>query len=306
MKAGGYDIVHTHSSKAGILGRLAARLAGVPIILHTVHGWGFHERMGSLTRQVYILLERMMARTCEALVVVAARDEEKGLDAGIGVAEQYHLIRSAIPLEAFSPGEVDRLEVRRELGIPADALVVGNVGRLSPQKNPLDWVQAAAMVHQSEPGCWFLLVGDGPLRSETVRLAEAAGIAHQMIFTGIRRDVDRMMAVMDVFLLTSLWEGLPRVLPQASAMEIPIVCYRVDGTGEAVDHGVNGFLSQPGDIRQMADHCLRLLRDTELRQQMGIRGREIAKREYDLVLMVKQLEDLYSRLMVEKGLVDAN
>jgi glycosyltransferase involved in cell wall biosynthesis len=302
IKKGKFEIVHTHSSKAGLLGRMAAWLAGVRIIVHTVHGWSFHERMGSLRRQLFILLERTMARLSDALIVVAARDREKGLAAGIGTPEQYHLVRSAIPLEAFTPGEVDRWAVRKELGIPAEALVVGNVGRLSPQKNPLEWVRIAAMVYQSEPGCWFLLVGDGPLRSEVERLAAQVGIEGRLVFTGLRRDVDRMMAAMDVFLLTSLWEGLPRVLPQAFAMGIPAVCYGVDGTLEAVEPGVNGLLNEPGDLDKMAQDCLTLLRNPDLRQQMGVQGQRIASQEFDLGSMIEQIETIYEALLWEKGL----
>ncbi len=301
IKNGKFEIVHTHSSKAGLLGRLAAWLAGVPVIVHTVHGWSFHERMGAFRRGFFIFLERSMAHLSDALVVVAARDKDKGLAAGIGTPMQYHLIRSAIPLDSFSPTKVDRLEVRRELGIPEEALVLGNVGRLSPQKNPIDWVRVADLVHQAEPDCFFLLVGDGPLRAEVESLVEQVGISHQMILTGLRRDVDRMMIAMDVFLLTSLWEGLPRVLPQAFAMGVPVVCYGVDGTLEVVEPGVNGFLNEPGDLGKMARDCLALLRDPYLRQQMGLQGQRRAYQEFDLGVMVKQTETLYENLLWEKG-----
>ena len=302
IKKGKFGIVHTHSSKAGLLGRMAAWLAGVPIIIHTVHGWSFHERMGKLRRQLFILLERIVAWLSDALIVVATRDREKGLAAGIGTPAQYHRVRSAIPLEAFKPGEVDCWAVRKELDIPAEALVVGNVGRLSPQKNPLDWVRIAAMVHQSEPGSWFLLVGDGPLRSEFERLAAQVGIDDHLVLTGLRRDVDRMMAAMDVFLLTSLWEGLPRVLPQAFAMGIPVVCYGVDGTLEAVEPGVNGLLNEPGDLDKMTQDCLNLLRNPDLRQQMGVQGQRVASQEFDLRVMIEQIETIYEDLLWEKGL----
>lgn len=302
IKKGNFEIVHTHSSKAGLLGRLAAWLAGVPVIVHTVHGWSFHERMSAQRRRVFIMLERLMARLSDSLIVVAARDQEKGLSAGIGTPGQYHMVRSAIPLDSFSPASVDRASVRRELGIPLDALVVGNVGRLSLQKNPLDWVRVAARIHQAETGCWFLLVGDGPLRSEVETLADQVGISERLVFTGLRRDVDRMMVAMDVFLLTSLWEGLPRVLPQAFAMGVPVVCYGVDGVLEAIDPGLNGFLNHPGELEKMAQDCLTLLRDPSLRQQMGSHGQNRAHREFDLRVMVKQIEAIYETRLREKGI----
>ena len=202
-------ILHTHSSKAGILGRLAGRAAGVPILVHTVHGWSFHDYMSSIVRNIYILLERWTARFTDALVVVTRQDIEKGLHAGIGKPEQYRLIRSAIPLETFNSRANDRLGARQRLGISLDAIVIGNVGRFSPQKNPLDWARVAGIVGRQNPKVHFLLTGDGPLRGELETQLEREGIAGRTTLTGLRRDIPQMMAAMDIFLLTSLWEGLP-------------------------------------------------------------------------------------------------
>ena len=301
MKQGGYKIVHTHSSKAGVIGRLAARLARVPIIVHTVHGWSFHERMSPTRRRFFVSLEKMAARWSNALIVVAERDIAKGFEQGIGVPDQYHLIRSAIPLEDFDPSSVNGLEVRKELGIAPDALVLGNVGRLSPQKNPLDWVRVAEKVSKVIPACRFLLVGDGPLRLEVESLLSEVGIANRTILTGIRRDVPRMLAAMDVFLLTSLWEGLPRVIPQAMLMKVPVVANRADGTVEAIDHGSTGYLCAPGSLGQMADYCVELLQEPALRTEMGERGRARSLQEFDLKVMIAQIERLYDELLILKG-----
>jgi glycosyltransferase involved in cell wall biosynthesis len=297
MNSRGYQIVHTHSSKAGILGRLAARLANVPVIVHSVHGWSFHPHMSPWTRRIYILLERIAASYTDALVVVAESDIDKGLQAGIGRAGQYHLIRSAIPLEEFNREHVDRQAVRRELGLPADAIVLGNVGRFSPQKNPLDWVRVAARVGEALPGCHFLLVGDGPLRSQVEALIAEEGLSDRTILTGLRRDVAELIAAMDVFLLTSLWEGLPRVIPQALAMGVPVIANRADGTIEAVGEGESGFLCPPGDLDCLASRCLELLQDAERRKTMGTCGWEFALKEFDLQRMVSQIADLYGDLL---------
>lgn len=291
-----FAIVHTHSSKAGIIGRLAARLAGTPVIVHTVHGWSFHERMSPLTRWTYILLERLAARFTDALIVVAQPDIDKGLRAGIGRPEQYHLIRSAIPLDEFDPSTVDRAAVRRELGPPLDAPVLGNVGRFSAQKNPLDWVRVAGRVARARPDCRFLLVGDGPLRPQVEAALIEEGIVTQTVLTGLRRDVPRMLAAMDVFLLTSLWEGLPRVIPQAMAMEVPVVANRADGTAEAIQHGETGYLVEPGDVESAAAYCLELLNDPARRSEMGQRGRARALGEFDVRQMVAQIAALYDEL----------
>lgn len=298
IRRGKYTIVHTHSSKAGILGRLAARLAEIPVIVHTVHGWSFHDYMSPLTRSVYIWLERWTAQWSDALIVVAEKDIAKGLAVGIGHPGQYHLIRSAIPLEDFDPGKYNRQEARRELGIPADAPVIGNVGRFSPQKNPLVWAQVAGLIGRALPQARFLLVGDGPLRHELQEKLAQEGIAERTVLTGLRRDIPRLLAAMDVFLLTSLWEGLPRVIPQAMAMGLPIVATQVDGIAEAIHNGVVGYLLDPNDRNGMAQACLALINDFDMRQAMGARGRQQAIKNYDLRQMVAQIHTLYQHLLM--------
>jgi glycosyltransferase involved in cell wall biosynthesis len=296
-----FAIVHTHSSKAGVIGRIAARLAGVPIIVHTVHGWSFHDHMSPLRRAVFIALERLAASFTHKLIVVTRQDIEKGLQVGIGEPQQYHLIRSAIPLGEFDPAPIDRAAVRAELALPAEAPVLGNVGRFSAQKNPLDWVRVAGQVAQAIPTCRFVLVGDGPLRPQVEAALAEEGIADRTVLTGLRRDVPRMLAAMDVFLLTSLWEGLPRVIPQAMAMRLPVVANRADGTVEAIAHGETGFLCDPGDLGSMAAHCLALLQDSDRRLAMGRRGREWVAREFDVREMVAQIAELYDRLLQAHG-----
>ncbi|MBN1485506.1 MAG: glycosyltransferase family 4 protein [Chloroflexia bacterium] len=292
-----YTIVHTHSSKAGVLGRLAARWAGVPLIVHTVHGWSFHEHMSAPLRRFYVALERLAASFSHALIVVTDRDIDKGLQAGIGRREQYRLIRSAIPLDEFDPLRADGQAVRRELGLPPTVPVLGNVGRFSAQKNPLDWVRVAVLVARELPDCHFLLVGDGPLRAEVEAMLEKEGLSARTVLTGLRRDVPCMLAAMDVFLLTSLWEGLPRVIPQAMAMQVPVVANRADGTAEAIAPGETGYLCEPGDLQGMTGYCLELLRDPAKRQAMGRRGRQAALAEFDVRVMVRQIDELYQQLL---------
>jgi glycosyltransferase involved in cell wall biosynthesis len=300
IKTEKYTIVHSHSSKAGILARIASRLAGAPIIIHTVHGWSFHDHMSAPLRNTYIFLEKLSSRFSDALIVVANPDIQKGLEAGIGYPEQYHLIRSAIPLDDFNPQAIHRLEVRTALGIPAEVPVLGNVGRFSTQKNPLDWVKIAGRVGRSLPNAWFLLVGDGPLRSQVEQALKDEGIFEHTVLTGLRRDVAQMMGAIDVFLLTSLWEGLPRVIPEAMAMGVPVIAYQVDGVVEAVLPGETGFLCPSGSLDEMAACCLRLFLDEALRSQMAERCRELAAREYDINHMVSQIADLYEELLARK------
>jgi len=297
MRHGKYTIVHTHSSKAGILGRLAAHLARVPVIVHTVHGWSFHDYMSPLARIIYIWLERFSARISDALIVVTQKDIDKGLSVGIGNPDQYHLIRSAIPLDVFDPNKIKPSTLRQSLGIPIDAIVIGNVGRFSPQKNPLDWIRVAGQISKERSNVHFLIVGDGPLRGEVEAALKEVGISDRTILTGLRRDIPQLISAMDIFLLTSLWEGLPRVIPQAMSMGIPVVAYAADGTMDAIQDGVNGFLCPPGGVKQLANRCVELVNDAELRAKLGKSGSQFSRREFDLQRMINNIQDLYLSLV---------
>jgi glycosyltransferase involved in cell wall biosynthesis len=293
-----YAIVHTHSSKAGVLGRWAAWLAGTPIIVHTVHGWGHHERQHPLARRFYILLEQVTQRITDKLIVVSPRNIEKGLADGIATPAKYVTIRSGIELDRFRRPARPREAVRAELGIPLDAPVVGTVTRLSPQKAPLDFVTAAAQGAASRPGAHFVVVGDGPLRAEVESRVAAAGLAGRFHLTGLRRDVPDLLHSFDVFALTSLWEGLPRVLIQAMAAGLPVVATAVDGSAEAVEDGVNGLLTPPGDPQALAAALLRLLGDPALAVQMGAAGQERAG-EFGARKMVDDIAALYETLLTK-------
>ncbi|MCB9422431.1 MAG: glycosyltransferase family 4 protein [Ardenticatenaceae bacterium] len=297
MQAGGYQIVHTHSSKAGVVGRWAAHLAGVPVIVHTVHGWSFHDQMSPVKRQMYVLLEKFGAQFSQALIVVSPQDIDKGLAQSIGRREDYHVIRSGVELDRFGHPAVPPQVMRQQLGIPMDALVVGSVTRLSPQKAPLDLVMAFAYIHQRQPEAWFVIVGDGSLRPEVEAGLQAAGIADRVILTGLRRDVPELMAMFDVFVLSSLWEGLPRVLPQAMATCLPIVTTRADGSAEAVVDGENGFLVARGQPEALAAKALVLLADEGLRRRMGENGRSRSL-QFGAEKMVQDIHLLYQELLL--------
>jgi len=301
IKHGRYTIVHTHSSKAGILGRWAAYLAGVPIIVHTVHGWGHHERQHPAVRRFYMLLERATQRFTARLIVVSPRNTQKGLSDGIGTPEKYITIRSGIELDRFRQPTRPREAVRAELGIPLQSPVVGTVTRLSPQKAPLDFVAAAAHVAAQRPDVHFVVVGDGPLRADVETEMTALSLTERIHLTGIRRDVPDLLHSFDLFALTSLWEGLPRVLPQAMAAGLPIVATAVDGNAEAVTDGVNGFLTPPGDPQAMAVALLRLLDDPALASRMGDAGRSRAE-EFGARKMVSDIAALYEALLEEHTL----
>jgi glycosyltransferase involved in cell wall biosynthesis len=301
IKRGRYTIVHTHSSKAGMLGRWAAKLAGVPIIVHTVHGWGHHDRQHPLVRASYIWLEKLTLRITDKLIVVSPLNMKKGLLDGIGTSDSYVVIRSGIDLQRFGHPRVSRNETRAALGIPPGAPVVGMVTRLSPQKAPLDFVRAAELVTKHAPEVWFVMVGDGPLHAAVEALAIELGVADRLVLTGLRDDIPELMAAFDVFALSSLWEGLPRVLPQAMATGLPIVTTACDGCAELVEDGVNGLQTPPGAPDALAQALLRLLQDPALARQMGAAG-QARVAEFNDHLMVSQIATLYTELLKHQGL----
>ena len=290
------DIVHTHSSKAGVLGRLAARIAQVPMIVHTVHGWGFHDRSPAPARTLYVQLERWLAKRTNTIIVVTDRDRETGLREKIGVQEQYRIVRSGFDLQVFRRPSIDPCKIRLDLGIPESAKIVGTVGRLSPQKNPLSFLRIAARVLQAGHDAHFVMVGDGPLCAKVISLAEQLGLTRRLHLTGIRRDVPALLNAFDIFLLTSLWEGLPKVIPQAMAAGVPVVASGADGITEIVRNGQNGLTAPPGNDEALSAHVLELLANPQLASSLAeAAGEGVA--EYDLQTMIDQLDELYSHLM---------
>jgi len=295
IRAGGYDIVHTHSSKAGVLGRLAARFAGTPVIVHTVHGWSFNDHQPRPVRALYVWLERLCARFTDALVVVGSPNREEGLALGVGEPGQYHLIRSGIEIEAYRDVPVTREEARRRLGIPADAFVVGSVGRLSAQKSPGDLLAAFARVAAAHPQAHLVYVGDGPQRGDLAAAVARAGLGDRVHLLGLRMDVPVVLRAFDVFALASRWEGLPRVFPQAMAAGLPIVATRVHGAPDAITPGENGWLVEVGDVAAMAARLGELASDPATARRMGAAGRARVN-EFSARRMVDDLEALYERL----------
>ena len=287
------DVVHTHGSKAGILGRMAAAKASVPVIVHTVHGWGHHDHMPKSTRFMYVVAERMAAKVSNKIITVSIANTEKGLADGIGVPAQYVTIRSGINLDAFrTPGPAVQ-GIRESVGIPGDAPVVGTVSRLAQQKAPLDFVETARLVSARVPSAHFVFVGGGPLEKELLQAVARAGISHQFHYLGFRNDIPVLLRAFDVFVLSSLWEGLPRVFPQAMCAGLPIVATNVDGAAEAVAHGVNGYLTEPGNPKALADFVVEILNDADLRAEMGAAGLVRVDPMFSDLHMTRQVEDLY-------------
>jgi glycosyltransferase involved in cell wall biosynthesis len=305
MKRGAFDVVHTHSSKAGILGRIAARLAGVETVVHTLHGLVFHPYQAGWKNALYVRLKRIAAPLSDAIIAVNQKTLDGALGAGIGRPEQYVKIFSGMELEPFL--EVSRhltvAEARRRLSIPEAAPVVGKIGRLFPLKGHHDFLEAAARIAAREPECRFLLVGNGILRRELEEKARGLGILDRTLFAGLvpPEEVALYIQAMDVVVHTSLREGIARVIPQAGAVGKPVVTYELDGAPEVVREGDSGYLVPPGDVEGVARRTLELLRDPSLREQMGARGRAFAAEHYPAARMVDAINAVYARARARKA-----
>lgn len=285
------DVVHTHSSKAGILGRLAARLERAPAVVHSIHGYGFTPLQPPATRAAFLAAERLAARWTDRFVAVARSDLERGVALGLFPRERVVLIRSGIELGRFRAA--DPGPVRRRLRLPDGASVVAQVGNFKPQKAPFDFVRAAAAVAGAHPGTVFVMTGDGPLRPAAERLAAELVVADRFCFSGWLDDIAGLLAVTDVSVLTSRHEGLPRAVVESIAAGVPIVATAVDGTVEVVRDGVTGLLVPPGDIAGLTEAISALLADPGRRAEMARAAGAEDLAEFDIDRMVRDQEELY-------------
>lgn len=299
------DIVHTHGSKGGVLGRWGARLAHVPVIVHTIHGWGFNDYQCWIVRKSFVFLERLAASATHKLIAVCVADRNKGLSHRIGRSEQYTVIMSGVEIKRFSDVGIDRHKIKSELGLYPDRPTVGMIACFKPQKAPLDFVRAAGQVLKKFPGAQFLLVGDGVLRERIDLLILKLGIRESVRLTGWSFEIPAVMAALDVVVLTSLWEGLPRVFPEAMASGKPVVATNVDGAAEAVINGRTGFLVPPGDIRAVAEKIIFLLKNPQKAQKMGAEGRRLVHPDFDIDLMFEKLSSLYKEAWMARSTTGA-
>ncbi len=286
----GADIVHTHSSKAGILGRAAARLERAPAVIHSIHGWGFTPLQSPLKRALFIAAERRAARWTDHFIAVSEANVAEGRRLGI-IGGNCTVIRSGIDLERFRR-PADPAPVRRSLAIPNAVPVVVQISNLKPQKAPEDFVRVAAAVAAVVPDVHFVLTGEGPLRGKVEKLAVDLGIAGRLRLPGWWDDVPGLLAAADVFVLSSRHEGLPRAVVEALASGTPVVATAVDGTPEVLRDGVAGYLVGPGEVDDMARRVVTLLENDDLRRTMGHNG-PAGLEDWDIDSMVRRQEELY-------------
>ena len=290
------DVVHTHSSKAGILGRLAARVCRVPMVVHTVHGLAFHRYQCAPVNWMYIALERWCARYTTKIICVADAMTEEAVAARVAKREKFVTVYSGMEVGPFLEASKHREQVRKELGIGPDELVVGKVARLSDLKGHRYLFEAIPEVLERFPRTRFVMVGDGWLTEELKRRAQEMGITERVIFTGLVSParISELLGGMDVVVHTSLREGLARVLPQALIAGVPVVSYDVDGAREVVIDGETGYLVKPKAVGELAEAMCKLLESPELREKMGRAGRGLCSERFRTEKMVEDIARVYN------------
>src|SRR5437667_2006351 len=296
------DIVHTHSGKAGVLGRLAARRAGIPIVVHTIHGPSFGSFQGALANALFIAAERYSGRVTTHFVVVARAMTEQYLAAGIGRRAQYTRIVSGFDLQPFLSAR-NLPELRERLGIGPGDFVVGKIARLSRLKGHDDLFNVAPQLVKRCPQMKFLFVGDGEWRGRFEWQARALGLSQHFVFAGLvsPNEVPRYAGIMDGLVHLSRREGLPRALPQALAAARPVVAYDCEGAREVCLANETGFLLAPGDLSGLTERLVQLARDPALCERLGRRGQELVKQWFPVERMVDQLHALYLKLFSRHG-----
>lgn len=294
------QILHTHTAKAGTVGRLAALLAGdarPPIVVHTFHGHVLHGYFGPLKSRAFRLLERLLARVTTRLIAVSPQVRDDLVSLGVAPAEKFTVVRLGVELGERVRTEVAGGEARARLGIAPDRFVVGWVGRMTGVKRTDDVLESLARLRERGVDAVLLMVGDGPDRDAVERRASLLGIVRHCYFLGYQEDVSGWYQAFDAMILPSANEGTPVVVIEALAAGCPVVATSVGGVPDVVQEGVDGFLVPAGDVEQLAERLARLAGDPELRSRMGEAGRESIPARYAVERLVGDVDELYRSLL---------
>lgn len=296
------EVVHTHSSKAGIVGRAAAWAERVPAVVHTIHGLPFGPSESAWKNRVYIALERWAARRCHAVVSVCDAMTEQALAAGVGRPDQFSTVYSGMVAESFLRPGRPREPIRRELGLAPDHVAFGTVARLFERKGHDDILAVAPEVIRANPKVRFVFIGDGILREKLEAQTREKGIGHAVTFTGLVPPdrIPDLLHGLDAVVHPSLREGLARVLPQSLLSGRPVISYDVDGAREVV-LPETGILLEPRDLDGLREGILRLAADPALRDRMGAEGRRRFEHQFRHETMVDELRGLYERLLPRRA-----
>ncbi|GAX39161.1 group 1 glycosyl transferase [Tolypothrix sp. NIES-4075] len=292
-----FDLIHTHSSKAGILGRCSGKIVGIPVI-HTIHGFPFHDFMPKWKRQFYINIERSVRPFTDFFITVSELNRQEAANLNILNLDNSQTVYSGIDFTKLDR-PFNLQDTRHTLEIPEGWQTISMVGRLDEQKAPYFLIDAFAKVLEHNPNTLLLLVGDGKLLNSLKSQVQQLGIEDKVRFLGSREDVPEILKVSDVFALSSLWEGLGRAMTEAMLVEKPVVVPNIYGIPEIVHHNETGLLFPAKDIEQLAQHLSYLLQHPEERERLGNNARQVTRQLFDANLMVQQIEAIYDRVLAD-------
>lgn len=297
------DVVHTHSSKAGIIGRYAAKKAGVPAIIHTIHGLAFTASTSGMVNAFYKFLERRAAPLTTKIVTVADAMKEQSLAANIGRPEQYVTVYSGMETEPFLKPPVSRDEVRRQLGLEPGHLAVGTIARLFHMKGHDDLLSMAPRLCKEFPQLRFLWVGDGILRGQFEQQIAAMDLKDRFIFTGLvsPQRIPELTNAMDIVAHPSRREGLARAIVQGQLAARPVIAYDIDGNREGLSDAESGYLVKPFDCADFERRLRHLLSNQQQREEMGHSGRNFALRRFSAQTMVEGLQRVYAEALAPRA-----
>jgi glycosyltransferase involved in cell wall biosynthesis len=303
IKKGNYDIVHTHSSKAGILGRIAAHWAKVPVIVHTVHGLPFFKQQNSFLNKLYIKCEKYAADFTSRIICVSPSLADDAVKAGIAPKNKFETVYSGIVLESYKRDPKIKNSVKQRLMIDKNTIVIGKVARLFHLKGHEFLLEAAYEINKNLPDFKILLIGDGILRQALEKKVRQLDLMDKIIFLGLVRPeaIPYYLQAVDILAHVSLHEGLPRAIVQGFALGIPAVCFDIDGAKDIVNNNVNGILVPPKDTSQLARALTKLMQDKEMAKKMGENGCQIVKESFDANTMVNSLDFIYKSLLKKCG-----
>lgn len=294
------DVLHTHTSKAGIIARIAGKLAGITCILHTPHGHIFYGYFSATKTRLLIAVERIVTKNTAALITLTRGERNDYLDRNIGSPDSVYPIFSGIELKPYLETHYDRTTTRKELGIPNNCYLAGTVARLVRVKNQDLTVSAAQLLAESHPDIRYLFVGDGDMRTHLERRIKEAGLSRQFIFTGWRNDIPRLLHAMDLFIMCSYNEGMGRAFVEAQASGLPVIGSRVGGVPEVLIEGETGYLVSPTDHRALADG-IRWWYDRRNNRKATVRRcREWVNPRFSMETMVESIEALYNKYTEEQ------
>ena len=294
LKNGNFDIIHTHSSKAGFIARLAAKLNKIPVIIHTVHGFAFNDFMNVYKKNFFIYVEKILARWTDVLITVSNLNKNKIVDLNIAKEENIKNIYSGIDLSLFT--DKRNSDFRKELNLGDDKILIGSVGRLSNQKDPITMINAFDIVSKKFPEAYLVLVGDGPLKDKIVDRIKKLKLKNRVHLTGNKSNPWDVYHSIDLFIMSSIYEGLGRSITEALSCGVPVVCTAVEGVPEIIKDSITGTLVPPREPIELADGIIRSLQNMKVAKRKAAEGRKFVQDNFDVNKMVENIDVLYQTL----------